>query len=525
MTLTLLLTGTLLFGVHGQDEADIGCSCVRTAVSNALVIPPLCAVRWHRPTAWCYVEPSLHCPQVYVDSVVEGSFWAYCEDNTDAPTVSPTLAEVTASPSMSPATHCGGTRDICNNNGFYIQSFVDDGNDCYCACDQGWTGRHCDREVVWQCPEGRIEIGGAMITTPQMENNQLVTLLCPEGYLGNVQFLCTGTTVSLFYGTCVMNLWSSSSTQAVIETRVPSATPSTLPSIIPTSPINTEPVTETETEKSADSEKQIPTSNEEITQDSMRDHFLYAAILAAILMLVLCCFLTWCCLYRLNTNHEKSLGLEYMTRNVNHMPEVRHDSDDDSVGGNVLTVSYVAPEDVAPEDNQRELPKESTEVSSTFSTMPIMLEMPSSPNHLLSSRSTSISRPPYQSVSCTPLKRRGKKSIFSDTSSMFSTTGTDSSTNRSRSRQRERDVAMSYPPISSLKFCRSRPDTFNLEANDSHIENRHVLLSPIKESESFSNQSKLAENGGGGGAPAPARHDEHAPDHQNCDRGGKEAGL
>jgi len=185
-----------------------------------------------------------------------------------------------------------------------------------------------------------------------------------------------------------------------------------------------------------------------------------------------------------------------MTRNVNNMTEVvpRRESEEDSVGGNILTVSYVAPEDVAPEDNQRELPKESTEVSSTFSAMPAILEMPSSPNHLLSSRSTSISRPQYQSVSCTPLKHRKKKSIFSDTSSMFSTTGTDSSTNRSRSRQRDRDLAVSYPPISSRKFCRSRPEILNLEANDSYNDNRHVLLSPIKESESFSNQSKLAEN-------------------------------
>merc|ERR1719219_280866 len=186
--------------------------------------------------------------------------------------------------------------------------------------------------------------------------------------------------------------------------------------MIPSSPISTEAVTETETvtEKSDYSEKTTPTSDEEIAQDSMRDHFLYAAILAAVLMLVLCCFLTWCCLYRLNTNHEKSLGLEYMTRNVNNIAEIvpQRESEDDSVGGNILTVSYVAPEDVAPEDNQRELPKESTEVSSTFSAMPIMLEKPSSPIHLLSSRSTSISRPAYQSVSCTPLKRRGKKSIF-----------------------------------------------------------------------------------------------------------------
>lgn len=473
--------------VLSQEEATPGCFCKETYVSNSLIVAPVCMARWNREGAWCYVEPSLQCSHVYVDSLVQGAFWAFCEElDTSTPTSTPTLPSPTSAPTNQ---ECDGSRAICSNHGFYIARSFDGG--CYCACDVQWTGRHCDRNVIYECPEGRIELGGAMISTPSMEHNELVTVLCPSGFLGNVQFLCSDSTVSVYYGTCVRDLFSRIPTEK--PTEQPSAIPTRLPTPLPSYSISTNVLLNAESENSADVDSVLPA---EESDQSMQNHFMYAAILAAFLMMVLCLFLVWCCIYRIHPLYDEKPGhgLEYIISRSVHTKATgenakleRRDSP--------MFISYVSTEeDIAPSSVDIQVaPPEMLSLPK-----PQVMEPPSSPNNLMSSRSTSISRVPYASVSSTPLKKKqmfgDQSGQYVDSSSNFSVTSSSHDRSRSRQRHRENHIQPSHRRFkrhwgtngrangraNSSDFPKSsKPSTFE---DGIYSSEDHIFLSPIRES-------------------------------------------
>jgi len=476
----LICLFTIFTEVLSQEEAAPGCFCKETRVSNSLIVAPICTARWNREGAWCYVEPSLQCSHVYVDTLVQGAFWAFCEEaDTSTATPTPTSSSPTSAPTKQ---ECDGSRDICSNHGFYMERSFDAG--CYCACDAQWTGRHCDRNVVYECPEGRIELGGAMISTPSMEHNELVTTLCPPGFLGNVQFLCIDSTVSVYYGTCVRDLFSRTPSEKPTER--PSEIPTRLPTPVPSDSTTIDVLLNADSEKSANMDSDLSTDESEESVQSMQNHFMYAAILAGVLMMVLCLFLVWCCIYRIHPMYEdkSSHGLEYIISRSVHTKATnakleRKDSP--------MFISYVSTEeDIAPSSVDIQVaPPEMMSLPK-----PQVLEPPSSPNNLMSSRSTSISRPPYASVSSTPLK---KKQMFSDNSGQFVDSSsnfsvTSSSHDRSRSRQRHRENHIQPSHRRFKRHWGANSSDFPKNAKPSTFEDGiyssedHIFLSPIRES-------------------------------------------
>lgn len=147
---------------------------------------------------------------------------------------------------------CGNGKDECSGHGYFSDQTAEDGCSNVCTCDSGWSGDDCSfSEGSEQSPptgspspnptEEEVEVSEANDVTaepteatsespssPQanpdscesgelvegttlqynaLEHGDVVTLLCPEGWLGNVQIQCLHGSPTVAYGTCVMDLF------------------------------------------------------------------------------------------------------------------------------------------------------------------------------------------------------------------------------------------------------------------------------------------------------------------------------
>jgi len=90
------------------------------------------------------------------------------------------------------------------------------------------------------CASGSTFVN-ADLEHPEMVNGEIITLMCPSGFLGNVQIQCDHGNIIVSYGTCVLDLWSRSNprdtpTMQPVTTSQIVASDILTPSSLPTTP-------------------------------------------------------------------------------------------------------------------------------------------------------------------------------------------------------------------------------------------------------------------------------------------------
>jgi len=324
----------------------------------------------------------------------------------------------------------------------------------------GETCRNC------HCSSGTIFVN-ADISYPALDNGEMITLMCPHGFLGNVQIQCDSGSPIVSYGTCVVDLWTRADSPR--PTQQPTVASSAKPTKAPYS-VTGEVVT-------------LSSANE---SKGIHPAFLYIACTTSVLLLILC-VINLTILLRNNgyLSGRSKAEDEKRPAIISIAPEYIHqhgiDGEDEIVGGEGLVESEDLLEvDELPEEPIRPVTPVAVEVSVPMSAL----------KHQHSSRSVSISRPWWASRS-----RPRNSSQFSLASSMKSNQShkshkrgasghlSETSSLRSRSRRRrESGLYMNEPRVHFAPTPSPQPSA----------RNSCPYLAPIKELKEDIDPSELS---------------------------------
>jgi len=313
----------------------------------------------------------------------------------------------------------------------------------------GETCRNC------HCSSGTIFVN-ADISYPALDNGEVFTLMCPEGFLGNVRIQCDSGSPIVSYGTCVVDLWTRASDSAR-PTQQPTVATLSNPTKAPY-PVTGEVVS-------------LPAASE---SQGIHPAFLYIACTTSVLLLMLC-LINLSILLRNNGYLfvRSKAEDEKLPSIISIAPEYIHehavDGEDEIVGGEGLGEPELIDVDELPEEPIRPVTPVAVEVSVPLTAL----------KNCNSSRSISLSRPWWASRSrprnssqlslASSLKssqsyrshKRGASGHLSEASSLPS---------RSR-RRRESGLYMNEPRVHFAPTPSPQPST----------RNSCPYLAPIKE--------------------------------------------
>jgi len=158
---------------------------------------------------------------------------------------------------------CGSGKDECSGHGYFSDQTATDGCNHVCTCDLGWGGDDCSLNTEEKseqgstispsaiptervtgandvtdeptasaepsdsnaettlfpdtCESGELLVEGTSLKYDVLEHGEVVTILCPVGWLGNVQIQCLHGSPTVVYGTCVMDLFYDPETSTTRE--------------------------------------------------------------------------------------------------------------------------------------------------------------------------------------------------------------------------------------------------------------------------------------------------------------------